>query len=116
MKGDDIAQRLLSFAVQVLHILCKLPKSPEAQHIVRQLSRSATAPGAHYEEACGAESRADFIHKLKIADKEMRESRYWLRVIQHAELAPELDLEAAVDQAGQLVAILTASAKTAAQR
>ena len=116
MKGDDIAQRLLGFAVQVLHVLCKLPKTPEAQHIVRQLSRCATAPGAHCEEARGAESRPDFIHKLKIADKEMRESRYWLRVIQHAELAPELDLQVLIDEASQLVAILTASAKTAAQR
>ena len=116
MKGDDIAQRLLSFAVQVLHVLGKLPKSPEAQHVVRQRSRCATAPGAHYEEARGAESRADFVHKVKIADKEMRESRYWLRVIQHAELAPPLDLERVIDEAGQLVAILTASAKTAAHR
>lgn len=116
MKGDDIAQRLLSFAVQVLRIVCQLPKSSEAQHIAKQLSRCATAPGAQYDEARGAESRADFVHKVKIADKEMRESRYWLRLVQHAELVPHLDLDAVIDEAGQLVAILTASARTATQR
>lgn len=114
MKGDDIANRLLDFAVQVLRIACCLPKTPQGRHVAKQLTRSGTAPGAHYDEARGAESRADFVHKVKIAAKEMRESHYWLRLVQRAHMTPTSDLSSVVDEARQLVAILTASAKTAA--
>jgi len=113
MKGDDIADRLLDFAVQVLVIVAALPKTPQARHIAKQLTRSATAPGAHYDEARSAESRADFVHKLKIACKEMRESHYWLRLIQRARLLSKLDVSPTIDEARQLAAILTASANTA---
>lgn len=113
MKGDDIADRLLDFAVKVLQIIAALPKTTTARHIAKQLTRSATAPGAHYDEARGAESRADFVHKIKIACKEMRESHYWLRVIQRARLLPKHDLSPLIDEARQLAAILTASANTA---
>lgn len=116
MKGDDIADRLLNFAVQVLRIIAALPKTPTAGHIAKQLTRSATAPGAHYDEARGAESRADFVHKVKIACKEMRESHYWLRLIGRAELLSERDLSPTVDEARQLAAILTASANTASRK
>lgn len=116
MKGDDIADRLLDFAVQVLRIIAALPKTPPARHIAKQLTRSATAPGAHYDEARSAESRADFVHKVKIACKEMRESHYWLRVIQRARLLPKLDLAPTIDEARQLAAILTASANTASRK
>jgi len=114
MKGDDIANRLLDFAVQVLVIVAALPKTPQARHIAKQITRSATAPGAHYDEARSAESRADFVHKVKIACKEMRESHFWLRLIQRARLLPRLDLSPTIDEARQLSAILTASANTAA--
>ena len=113
MKGNDIADRLLDFAVQVLRIISALPKTPEARHIAKQLTSSETAPGAHYDEARSAESRADFVHKVKIACKEMRESHYWLRLIGRARLLPKLDLSTTIDEARQLAAILTASASTA---
>ena len=116
MKGDDIANRLLDFSVQVLHLTCCMAKTPQGRHVAKQLIRSGTAVGAHYHEARGAESRADFVHKIKIAAKEMRESNYWLRLIQRAQLAKTLDLSTAIDEAGQLVAILTASAKTAGRQ
>ena len=113
MKGDDIANRLLDFAVQVLRIACRLPQTLQGRHVAKQITRSSTAPGAHYDEARGAESRADFVHKIKIAAKEMRESHYWLRLIQRAGMTPNLDLSSIIDEARQLSAILTASAKTA---
>ena len=116
MKGDDIADRLLDFAVQVLRIIAALPKNPTSGHIAKQLTRSATAPGAHYDEARGAESRADFVHKVRIACKEMRESHYWLRLIVHAGFMPERHLCSAIDEARQLTAILTASANTASKQ
>lgn len=115
MKGDDIADRLLDFAVKILRIVSGLPNTPEARHIGKQLTRCGTAPGAHYDEARGAESRPDFVHKIKIAAKEMRESHYWLRVIQRARMMPNVELDPIIDEARQLLAILTASAKTASR-
>lgn len=116
MKGDDIADRLLDFAVQVFRIISALPKTPQTRHIAKQLTRSATAPGANYDEARSAESRADFVHKVKIACKETRESHYWLRLIQRARLLPQFDLSTTIDEARQLAAILSASANTASRK
>jgi four helix bundle protein len=100
MKGDDIACRLLWFAVRVLELVRKLRLDNVGRHVCRQLTRSATAAGANYEEARCAESRADFAHKISIAAKELRESRYWLHLIGAAKLMPtrpvnELATEAA---------------------
>lgn len=113
MKGDDISERLLSFAAEVLLLARKLPDDSASKHVSRQLVRSATGGGANYEEARGAESRADFVHKVSIAAKEMRESLYWLRLSERAKLVDDQQLAALIDEANQLVSILTASAKTA---
>ncbi len=115
-RGDDLANRLLLFAATVLRLVAKLPADQPSKDIARQLSRSATAAGANYAEARGAESRQDFVHKLRVADKEVRESQYWLRLIaarwdEHAVEAGKLSVEA-----DELVAILTASVRTAVAR
>jgi four helix bundle protein len=116
MKGDNISQRLLAFASAALRVASCLSKSPEGCHLAKQLIRAATAGGALYEEARGAESRPDFVHKIKVAGKEMRESHYWLRLAQHAQLARGVDLTQIIQEAHELVAILTASANTAKSR
>jgi len=116
MKGENIAARLLAFAADVVRQCRELPDDPSAKHIARQLVRAATGGGANYEEARGAESRADFIHKLGIANKELREALYWLRLAQEAALVVNGNLNALVREANELVAILTASIKTAKQR
>ncbi|HTV23154.1 MAG TPA: four helix bundle protein [Polyangiaceae bacterium] len=113
MKGEDLAGRLLEFAVRVIRLVRTLRSDAIARHVARQLLRAATAGGANYEEARSAESRADFAHKVAIAAKEVSESRYWLRLIAHAELAPKSSLDPLTTEASELVAILTASAKTA---
>jgi four helix bundle protein len=113
MKGEDIARRLLLFAVGVLRLVRALRSDAIARHVARQLMRSATAGGANYEEARSAESRADFVHKVSVAAKELRESRYWLRLISEADLVPGVALTPLITEAGELLAILTASAKTA---
>ncbi len=77
--------------------------------------RAASGGGSNYEEARGAESRADFIHKVAVAAKELRESLYWLALAQEAELF-DVDVEALVREANELVAILTSSVKTAKYR
>jgi four helix bundle protein len=112
MKGDDIAERPLEFGVAVLKITTRLPANSPGRHLASQLVRSGTAGGAHYEEARGAESRADFVHKIRLAAKEVRETRYWLNVIQRGKLL-DTALSGHLREATELAAILAASAKTA---
>lgn len=116
MKGENIATRLRVFAAGVIRLCRRLPDDAAAKHIARQLVRAATGGGANYEEARGAESRADFIHKVGVANKELRESLYWLRLTEEAALVVDGDLAALIREADELIAILTASIKTAKQR
>jgi four helix bundle protein len=113
MIGDDLAERLLDFADQVLRLCRDLRQDVPGRHVARQLIRAASAGGAIYEEARGAESRADFVHKIGIATKEVRESLYWLKLIDRSQLAPGRSVQKLIDEASQLVAILTASGRTA---
>lgn len=115
MIGDNISYRLRNLAVAVMRLSRSVRDDPDATHVMRQLVRAATGGGANYEEARGAESRADFIHKVGLANKEVREALYWLRVAQEAGLVgvPVADL---VQEADELVAILTSSIKTARRR
>ncbi len=90
-----------------------LRKTPAGKHISRQLLRSGTSPAPNYAEARGAESDADFVHKLKIALKELNETNVWLRMIVRSGLKkPEL-IEELIDENQQLCRILNASVKTA---
>lgn len=114
-KGDDLSRRLRRFNVEVIRLCKTFAKDPPSTHVMRQLLRSASGGGSNYEEARGAESRADFIHKLAIATKEARESLYWLQVADEAELVEE-PLDALIREADELVAILTSSIKTAKRR
>ena len=116
MKGNDIAERLEAFAVRVLEVGKTLPRTMPGRHVARQLLRCGTSPGANYEEARAAESKADFIHKLGIALKELRESRYWLRVIARAGLLPPARLSAILQEADELGMILGRSIVTARRR
>ncbi len=113
--GADIADRLLRFGCNILWLCKKIPRLPHAHHVSGQLARSGTAPGALYEEARGAESRADFIHKLNIALKELRESTYWLKLARHSCLLPAPPAEKLMREANELIGILTSSIKTAHQ-
>jgi four helix bundle protein len=113
--GHDIAERLLEFAVAVVRVAATLPKDPAGRHVALQLVRSATGGGANYEEARAAESREDFIHKVGVAAKEVRETAYWLQFIQRSAWV-RVDLNAALREAGELAAILGASVRTARAR
>ena len=112
MKGDNIAERLLRFGANVLRAAKRAPREAAVRHVVLQLVRAATGGGSNYEEARAAESRADFIHKLSVATKEMREALYWLKLVQEAELL-DAGIADLVQEANELVAILTASLTTA---
>lgn len=111
--GDDLAERMLIFAARVGKVVDALPESRLGRHIAGQLVRSGTSPAPNYAEACGAESRRDFVHKLSIALKELRESRCWIQLIIKAELLPEQRLSEILDECEQLCAIVAKSIVTA---
>jgi four helix bundle protein len=93
-----------------------LPKNAVGKHVSNQLLRSGTSPGANYEEARGAESSADFIHKLRIVLKELRETLYWLKVIKKGELLHSEELEGISNETEQLSKIIAQSIITARKK
>ena len=76
-----VAERLLEYGARIIKVVESLPQSLVGRRIGDQLLRSGMSVGAHYEEAQGGDSHADFVHKLQIAVKELRESNYWLRLL-----------------------------------
>jgi len=106
MKGDELADRLLAFAVRIIEVSTRLAKNPVGRHIASQIVEAGTSVGAHYEEARGAESKADFVHKLGIALKECRETRYWLKIIHRAKLLSAEFPADVLEEADALCAIL----------
>ncbi len=112
-KGADIEDRLLEFAVRVGKAVDALPGTRLGKHIAGQLVRSGTSPAPNYAEACAAESKKDFIHKLAIVLKELRESSVWIRLIVKSELIPEQRLELLRNECDQLCKIIAKSLVTA---
>jgi len=88
---NDLSDRLLEFAANIIRLATQLSKTPVGRHISGQLTRAGTSAGANYEEACSAESRRDFVHKLQIVLKELKESFYWVRLVKKAALVSEND-------------------------
>ncbi len=109
----SLSERLLDFGVRIIGLTVKLNKTAVGRHIGDQLMRSATSSGANYEEACGAESKADFIHKMQLVLKELCESLYWLKLIGRAKLIPSEDLHPLLREADELVKIVAKSVITA---
>ena len=85
----DLEERTTDFAVLILDILECLPDTRIGNHIAGQMLRSGTSPAANYSESQSAESKKDFIHKLKLSLKELRETRTWLKIIVKKRLAKE---------------------------
>ena len=109
-----LEERLLEYAAMIVRLVEKLPATPAGNHIAGQLLRSGTASLPNHGEAEGAESRNDFIHKLGICHKELRESRRWLRLIQRVPLLTDAaELEKALQETDELVRIFAASIRTA---
>jgi len=112
-QSQILSARLLDFAANSIRLSVKLTKTASSRYIANQLMRSCASSGANYEEACGAESKADFIHKMQLVLKELRESLYWLRLIEKSELVPNKDLLPVQNEADQLVKIIAKSVITA---
>lgn len=110
----DLEERLIEFAVRIIKVAGSLPNTVAGQHIAGQILRSGTSPAANYAEAQGAESRADFVHRIRIALKELRETQVWLRIIVRAELISSADrLQPLLKENDEVISILFKSAETA---
>jgi len=110
----DLEERLIDFAVRVMTVVEALPDTRIGNHVGGQVLRSGTSPAANYGEAQSAESRRDFVHKMKVALKELRESNIWLRMIQRKPLIePTEKLDPIVTECNELIAIFVSSVRTA---
>ena len=104
----DIVRRTAMFADRIVNLSFALPNNAAGWEIGRQLVRAGMSVGANVEEAQDGESKADFLHKMRIARKECRESKYFLKRVANGNLIASGRLEAITDEADQLVRILTA--------
>ena len=110
---EQLYERTIQFSVRVLAMLRTLKKGMYEEEISRQLARSAMSVGANYREACHAQSRGDFVHKIKICEGEAEESLYWMEIIVRSGMVSERRMSCLIAEATELISILTASAKTA---
>ena len=113
MTSDELSDRLLDFAVEVGKMVDLLPRTRFGQQIAGQLARSGTSPAPNYEEGCAAESRRDFVHKLSVCLKELRESRMWIKLILRANLLTRYDARPVYKEADELCRIIGKSVFTA---
>jgi four helix bundle protein len=108
----EFADRLMAFAVAIFAFTRQLSRIPDGRYLGSQLMRAGASAGANYEEACGAESRADFTHKLQIVLKELREANYWLRLIGKIGLVSETTLLPLSQESEELVKLFAKSVVT----
>jgi four helix bundle protein len=124
MKGNDkkikhrkydLEERLIDFAVRIINIVEALPNTRAGNHIAGQLIRCGTSPAPNYGEAQSAESRNDFIHKIKIVLKELRETNVWLNITERKKLLKNNsnNRHALIVECNELISIFVTSVKTA---
>ena len=119
MKIEDglkLQERLIDFAVRILALANSLPDNVATNHIRNQIIKSGTSPAANYGEARNGESKADFIHKLKIVIKELNETLIWLEIIVKSNLIKPEKLNDLIDENEQLCKIISKSIATAKKK
>jgi four helix bundle protein len=110
----DLQDRFVDYAVRIIKLSEALPETRTGKHVSAQILRSGTSPAANYGEAQSAESKADFVHKLKVALKELRETDVWLKIIAKAKMIESASLLAPLlQETDGLIAILFKSVGTA---
>src|SRR6266581_4082291 len=112
-RADELEGRLIDFAVRIVKLSARLPRTAAGKHIGGQILRSGTSPAPNYGEARGAESRADFIHEMRVVLKELNETSIWLRIIERSGILKGEVLIDIVQENGDLCKIFAASLKTA---
>jgi four helix bundle protein len=114
MNKYDLEDRLINFAVLIIRIVESMPDTRAASHLSGQLIRSGTSPSLNYGEAQSGESRKDFIHKIKIVLKELRETYACLKIIHRSKLFKDDDLmKEALNENNELISIFVKSTETA---
>ena len=117
MNADyDLEERLLEYSARIIRLVERLPNTRAGNHLAGQLLRSGTSPLPNHGEAQAAESAKDFVHKLKICLKELRESWRWLLLIQRVPLLRPRLVDALVKETDELIRIFVRSIQTAEQR
>ena len=113
-KKYDLEKRLIDFAVRIMDLVETLANTRAGNHIAGQLVRCGTSPAPNYGEAQSAESRNDFIHKIKIALKELRETKIWLQIIHRKHMARSgSQTESLIAECDELISIFVTSVRTA---
>ena len=112
-QADRLEERLIDFAVRIIKLSASLPRTSAGKHIAGQIMRSGTSPAPNYGEARGAESHADFVHKLRVVLKELNETRIWLRMIERSDMLRKELITDIILENSELCKIFTSSLKTA---
>jgi four helix bundle protein len=112
-KGDDIREKLVGFAVSVMDVCDRLPRTTAGAHVGDQLLRSATSAAPNYAEARGAESARDFVHKLGIVLKELNEAEVWIDIVVRRRMLDGREIVQLQDECKSLCRIIAASVRTA---
>ncbi len=116
MTPEELKGRTKAFALAVIHLVCRLPRTDVARAIGGQLLRAGTAVGSNYRAVCRARSGADFRAKLAVVEEEADESMYWLELLAESDTFAGPTLDSLLKEANEIVAIFTASRKTARDR
>jgi four helix bundle protein len=112
---QDIQERTFDFGVRVIKLVNRMPRTLSGEILARQLIRSGTSVGANMQEADGAETKKDFVHKISVAYKEARESRHWLATIRATELKGDAEVSELWQEVDELVRILFTILKNSRQ-
>jgi four helix bundle protein len=112
-RADELEERLIDFAVRIVKLSASLPRTPAGKHIAGQIMRAGTSPAPNYGEARGAESHADFVHKVRIVLKELNETSIWLRIIERSHMLRRGLIIDIIGENKELCRIFTSSLKTA---
>ncbi|NMD01143.1 MAG: four helix bundle protein [Bacteroidales bacterium] len=114
IKKYDIEERLIDFSVNIITFIEKLPNTKSAHHLGNQLLRSGTSPALNYGEAKSAESKNDFIHKMKICLKELRETFVCLKIMERVkDFKNEDQIKQLINESNELISIFVKSVETA---
>lgn len=111
-----LERRTKEFAVRIVRFVAKLPRGLIGDVLGRQLLRAGTSIGANYREACRAESRSDFVHKISLVEKEAAETRYWLELCEATGVGSTTELPTLLQEATELLAIFTQIGKSTKAR
>jgi four helix bundle protein len=109
----NLEDRLLEFSARIIRLVDALPNTPAANHLAGQILRSGTSPYGNHGEVEAAESRKDFVHKLKVCLKELKETRRWLRLVKKSKMLPEKNMVLILAESEELIRIFFASVRTA---